>query len=493
MASFSSSDSVVRAIDEYHDDSSYDTSSNASSSGGHTTEEYTSGVPGILVETFQESIRTRTASGADTSTSSPLSSPLDERETVYSCALEVPSKTDERRLAVRGEWCCQPRFGIGIYEAYLLGGLRLPLNAFARELLTRLGLGVCQLNPNTWRLVVSMQVLWMEVFDGDRPITVDEFLYCYKPSEINQSRGFHQFTARGNDYRLIKSLPSFDRNWKTKFFFVSGFWAGHPVEIGRDSFASYTVDIGNLRPEAVGRPSLSKFHRDRVHRARLHSERDFHSLVTLKRLHKWGLGPEPSVEALAHELTTRRRMATMKGNKGKEVADEAMSKFIAASRQATEMDRTRVLLKKRIEEIKNDCRTWVEVANKAKDEAKVLKASVGELKSDAAKKDERLELLQKENDELSLLLKKAKDEAVEEFKASKEFTDLMDTNYAAGFEDFRMDAMDNFPEVDFSIIKLNLAVATSSLVHTGSDDVNIEDDASTRPAQDDPNADAPSS
>ena len=79
---------------------------------------------------------------------------------MYSCVVGIPSKTDEMRLtalrswyqipddlnprlAVRGEWCCNPHFGIGIYEAYLLGGLRLPLNAFARELLTRLGLGVC--------------------------------------------------------------------------------------------------------------------------------------------------------------------------------------------------------------------------------------------------------------------------------------------------------------------------------------------------------------
>ena len=102
---------------------------------------------------------------------------------MYSCAIGVASKMDDRklvllkkwyqipndlnlRLAVRGEWCCQPRFGIGIYEAYLLGGLRLSLNAFSRELLTRLGLGVCQLNPNAWRLIVSMQVLWREVFWG---------------------------------------------------------------------------------------------------------------------------------------------------------------------------------------------------------------------------------------------------------------------------------------------------------------------------------------
>jgi len=82
-----------------------------------------------------------------------------EEVTVYSCAIRVSSKTNEERLTslrswnqipddldprlvVRGEWCCDPRFGIGIYEAYLLGGLRLPLNAFVRELLTRLGLGV---------------------------------------------------------------------------------------------------------------------------------------------------------------------------------------------------------------------------------------------------------------------------------------------------------------------------------------------------------------
>ena len=106
----------------------------------------------------------------------PSSTPLDKVEIVYNCVIGVPSKTDERRLtslrswyqilddlsprlAIRGEWCCNPHFGISIYEAYLLGGLRLPLNVFARELLTRLGLGVCQFNPNAWRLVVSMQVL----------------------------------------------------------------------------------------------------------------------------------------------------------------------------------------------------------------------------------------------------------------------------------------------------------------------------------------------
>ena len=58
-----------------------------------------------------------------------------------------------------------------------MGGFRLPLNAFARELLVRLGIGICQFNPNAWRLVISMQVLWNEVFGRDCPLTMDEFLF----------------------------------------------------------------------------------------------------------------------------------------------------------------------------------------------------------------------------------------------------------------------------------------------------------------------------
>jgi len=134
-----------------------------------------------------------------------------------------------------------------------------------------------------------------------------------------------------------------------------------------------------------------------------------------------------------------------------------MLKFIAASRQATKMDKTR------IQEVKDDCRGWVELAAKATDEAKELKNLVEELKANIVEKDTRLDHLQKRNDELSTLLENAKKDAVVEFRASKRFTDLLDMNYAAGFEDFRMDAMECFPEVDFSSIKLNLG-ATSSLL-----------------------------
>ena len=143
------------------------------------------------------------------------------------------------------------------------------------------------------------------------------------------------------------------------------------------------------------------------------------------------------------------------------------------------MDKTRILLEKRIQEIKDDCMGWAQVAAKAKDEAKDLQNLIEELRADAVKKDTCLVHLQKKNDELSTLLSKAKEDAIAEFKVSKQYTDLLDANYATGFEDFIMDAMENFPKVDFSSIKLNLAAATNSLIQTSSEDVNIEDDATT--------------
>ena len=108
-----------------------------------------------------------------------------------------------------------------------------------------------------------------------------------------------------------------------EFFFVSGFWAGHPIEVGRDPFASYTRELGNPRLEgfyflffifyfflniyifvynhltlffliAVRRLSLSRFYLERIQRACLYADTSFHSLVTLHCLTTWRLRPKPS-------------------------------------------------------------------------------------------------------------------------------------------------------------------------------------------------------
>ena len=128
----SSSDSVDKAIDEYTDLSSFNGSSDSNSSGsgsgssseGNTMDEYTSSIPGVPLEVLQGGLKTRSESESMAGTSAPSSTiQEEEEEVVYSCAIGVDSKTDDRkielletwyqisdelnpRLAIRGEWCC---------------------------------------------------------------------------------------------------------------------------------------------------------------------------------------------------------------------------------------------------------------------------------------------------------------------------------------------------------------------------------------------------
>ena len=270
----SSSNSLEKEVDEYQDVSvgSYESGEGSTSFSSTSSDEpYSSGVPGIPLEEFQE-LQRRMASGAGTSSSrEPMSPSLDEEEeenVIYSCAPEVASTLDafklktivdryqipmefQPRLPNEGEWCCSPSSGLGVYTSYLLAGLRFPLNSFCRGLLHRLGIGPNQLNPNGWRTIVAMQVLWREALEGDRPITVDEFLYCYKPSEIKKSAGFYQFSSRGSPYSLIKGRSSSDRVWKTEFFIISGDWAGDPIDVANAPFPPFTNPLGRLRPEGM--------------------------------------------------------------------------------------------------------------------------------------------------------------------------------------------------------------------------------------------------
>ena len=74
-----------------------------------------------------------------------------------------------------------------------------------------------------------------------------------------------------------------------------------------------------------------------------------------------------------------------------------MSKFITASRQATELDKTRILLEMRVKVVKEESKVWVEVAAKAREKAKELRNLNEELKTDVLEKDTRLNHLQKKN------------------------------------------------------------------------------------------------
>ena len=107
----SSSDSVDKAIDKYTDRSSFssssdsNSSSNGSSSEGNTTDENTSSVPRVPIKVLQEGLKTRFESESKAKTSAPSSTIQDEEEeVVYSCAIGVDSKIDDRKIQLLKTW-----------------------------------------------------------------------------------------------------------------------------------------------------------------------------------------------------------------------------------------------------------------------------------------------------------------------------------------------------------------------------------------------------
>jgi hypothetical protein len=141
------------------------------------------------------------------------------------------------RIPNLDERACSSKYDdVAFYETDFTASLRFPLQPFMRELLDCLRLSPGQLAPNAWRTAISCMVLWRVCNKGADSLTVDEYLYCYKPCQIAVLPGFWTLNNRKKGMKLVTGLLTSNREWKDNYVFVCGeSWEGLPWEEKDDS------------------------------------------------------------------------------------------------------------------------------------------------------------------------------------------------------------------------------------------------------------------
>ena len=143
-----------------------------------------------------------------------------------------------------------------------------------------------------------------------------------------------------------------------------------------------------------------------------------------------------------------------------------MLKFYTATCQAKELTTEAKIAKDKAKELNNkillrkgEVLRLTEDFNRLQGSETKLKNKVEELKADNIEKDTRIVYLE---GQVSGFVK-AREEAIVSFKKSDEYKSHLDSYYAAGYEDFHVDAKETFPDLDFDSFKLPLATESSML------------------------------
>ena len=58
--------------------------------------------------------------------------------------------------------------------------------------------------------------------EGQETLSLNEFLYCYKPVRVPKVKGMYYFKCWKEECQLVIEIPSTNMDWKEIFFFVSG-------------------------------------------------------------------------------------------------------------------------------------------------------------------------------------------------------------------------------------------------------------------------------
>uniref|UniRef100_A0A2N9FZ28 Transposase (putative) gypsy type domain-containing protein n=1 Tax=Fagus sylvatica TaxID=28930 RepID=A0A2N9FZ28_FAGSY len=362
---------------------------------------------------------------------------------------------------------------VALYEESLVGGLRLPFKPFEREILHRLGISPSQLNPNAWRIMTGLQVLWRMASEGKYDLTIDEFFFLYKLTYMPSTSGIWGFMRHKGSPKLILGLPNSNRSWKPKFFFLCGdnfeFTPGEAA--GEEPYGlrrSWGI------PTANGMTTRAERKRLREAAQKVDDLPDASALFSKKAKSekkapmekgtssKKGGRQEKSLPATKGKAPEKVHVyheiphSPVGASKGKGVASDEIQPTIYNS-SSRAMDKVNEMYEK-VDLGSDKCSSLGNRIRVSEHESVKLKAELEKAKAQTLAHqetaEERDELLRKTVG-LQQQVLNARETAVNEFKTSEEFEDDTRRYYVAGFEHFRKRVALAFGDAqDWTMVKI---------------------------------------
>ncbi|KAL9434026.1 hypothetical protein AB3S75_028791 [Citrus x aurantiifolia] len=144
---------------------------------------------------------------------------LDDLRLRYSIPGEIPLKiTGKKDTPSR-----PPRGYVTLFLESFKYGLRCPLQPYFARILNGLNLAPGQLNPNGWRVLSGLFILWDRCCQSEP--TVDEVKHLYQLKSSPKDAGWYYFQSSTKSRKPITGLPTGGGGtWRRKFFFAGGPW-----------------------------------------------------------------------------------------------------------------------------------------------------------------------------------------------------------------------------------------------------------------------------
>ncbi|XP_052288781.1 uncharacterized protein LOC102620567 [Citrus sinensis] len=165
----------------------------------------------------------------DYMTCTTLFDELNDLRLRYSIPGEIPLKVPGKKDAPNRP----PRGYVTLFLESFKYGLRCPLQPYFARILNGLNLAPGQLNPNGWRVLSGLFILWDRCCQSEP--TVDEVKHLYQLKSSPKDAGWYYFQSSTKSRKPITDLPTGGGGaWKRKFFFAGGPW-GQVAQIdGKD-------------------------------------------------------------------------------------------------------------------------------------------------------------------------------------------------------------------------------------------------------------------